>query len=165
VPPRVAAQRTALPIAPEERVIVEPEPAPPPLTATKIVREPGAERVIVKEKLIPQEGEPRIVLPEPPRGRRAPALPARNAAHSTPTLSPPQARRRGESPPPRRDAAAMRVTPPDSASPDEPAIRVTIGRVDVRAVVKAETPRAPREPQGPRLTLDDYLRMRDGGSR
>lgn len=47
-----------------------------------------------------------------------------------------------------------------------PTIRVTIGRVDVRAVAPApqERRRAPETPR-PALTLEDYLRRRGGGSR
>lgn len=47
-----------------------------------------------------------------------------------------------------------------------PTIRVTIGRVDVRAVAPSpqERRRAPESPR-PALTLEDYLRRRGGGSR
>lgn len=47
-----------------------------------------------------------------------------------------------------------------------PTIRVTIGRVDVRAVAPTpqERRRAPETPR-PALTLEDYLRRRGGGSR
>lgn len=47
-----------------------------------------------------------------------------------------------------------------------PTIRVTIGRVDVRAVASGpkETKRATAPPR-PALTLEDYLRRRGGGSR
>lgn len=59
---------------------------------------------------------------------------------------------------------------PDSISVREPeappSIRVTIGRVDVRAVMPlAPAPRAPSERKSPRLTLDEYLSQRTGGQR
>jgi hypothetical protein len=62
--------------------------------------------------------------------------------------------------------------PPASTASDArredaaPTIRVTIGRVDVRAVAPAppERRRAP-ESSRPALTLEDYLRRRGGGSR
>ena len=51
------------------------------------------------------------------------------------------------------------------SAPSEPTVRVTIGRVEVRAV----QPHAPPQPQstsnprGPRFTLDDYSKERNGG--
>ena len=55
-------------------------------------------------------------------------------------------------------------TPPRASEPAEPAvIRVTIGRIEVRATTPP-LPAAPRtRPQGPVLTLDDYLKQRNGG--
>jgi hypothetical protein len=62
-------------------------------------------------------------------------------------------------------SSAESLTPaPDAA----PTIRVTIGRIDVRAVfsdVQQQRPRpAPARPH-PALTLEDYLRQRKGGAR
>lgn len=60
------------------------------------------------------------------------------------------------------------VNPADDVGRQDaaPTIRVTIGRVDVRAVAAParEARRAP-EPPRPGLTLEDYLRRRGGGSR
>ena len=55
-------------------------------------------------------------------------------------------------------------TQPRASEPAEPAaIRVTIGRIEVRATTPP-LPAAPRtRPQGPALTLDDYLKQRNGG--
>jgi len=62
-----------------------------------------------------------------------------------------------------RLAARVPLAPEPAA---EPGIRVTIGRVDVRAVVAPQTQsRATRSEPAPRLSLDDYLRSRDGGRR
>jgi hypothetical protein len=50
-------------------------------------------------------------------------------------------------------------------APSAPTVRVTIGRVEVRAVhppAPSQT-RPPSAPRSPRLTLDDYLRERGGG--
>ena len=50
-------------------------------------------------------------------------------------------------------------------APSEPTIRVTIGRVEVRAV-QPPSPPEPRTsdgPRGPRFTLDDYREERSGG--
>jgi hypothetical protein len=45
-----------------------------------------------------------------------------------------------------------------------PAIQVTIGRVEVHAV-PAETSARPARPASPALSLEDYLRQRNGGRR
>ncbi|HEU4792604.1 MAG TPA: hypothetical protein VFS96_03005 [Nitrolancea sp.] len=45
----------------------------------------------------------------------------------------------------------------------EPAIQVTIGRIEVRAVIQPPTPRQRPTPPAPKVSLDDYLRARDGG--
>jgi hypothetical protein len=63
---------------------------------------------------------------------------------------------------PRRRAAAQRreVSRPD----DEQTVEVTIGRVELRApATPAQPPAVTPEPR--RLSLDDYLRERDGGRR
>ncbi len=54
---------------------------------------------------------------------------------------------------------------PRASEPAEPAvIRVTIGRIEVRAITPPLPAAAPRKrPQGPALTLDDYLKQRNGG--
>jgi len=62
-----------------------------------------------------------------------------------------------QSPPPRREPAAAPASPPP--------VQITIGRVEVRAVhAPAERARS-AAPAAPRLSLDDYLRRRSGGSR
>jgi hypothetical protein len=62
------------------------------------------------------------------------------------------------------------IVPPDETRPRasesaEPAvIRVTIGRIEVRATTPPLPAAAPRtRPPGPALTLDDYLKQRNGG--
>jgi hypothetical protein len=56
--------------------------------------------------------------------------------------------------------ATLRETPQQA-----PTIRVTIGRIDVRAVTApAEPARETVRPQ-PRLSLDDYLKQRNRGGR
>lgn len=54
----------------------------------------------------------------------------------------------------------------DSFSPKtSPTINITIGRVEVRAIQSAVTARKMVKPASPKLSLDDYLQKRDGGSR
>ncbi|QLE44371.1 hypothetical protein FD723_30735 [Nostoc sp. C052] len=47
--------------------------------------------------------------------------------------------------------------------PATPTIHVTIGRVDVRAMTPPSAPRSPAKPPQPQLSLDAYLRSRQGG--
>jgi hypothetical protein len=90
------------------------------------------------------------------------------AADVAPGPLPPTAPRR------REDAAAGRQAPEPGARPavvvelpargDAPGVRVTIGRVEVRAVTPPPARPAPARTR-PRLTLDEYVRLRDEGSR
>lgn len=66
-------------------------------------------------------------------------------------------------PQPSRSSVESEAQGPDAA----PTIRVTIGRVNVRAVVSSKPKEPKREPARPRpmLSLEDYLGRRNGGSR
>jgi hypothetical protein len=58
------------------------------------------------------------------------------------------------------------ATLPPHEAPNPPIIRVTIGRVDVRAEFPAPSPaRAPRRPATPTLSLQDYAKERSEGKR
>jgi hypothetical protein len=46
----------------------------------------------------------------------------------------------------------------------EPTIHVTIGRIEVRATQASSGPSRPVRPNGPKLSLDDYLRSRNRGA-
>jgi hypothetical protein len=54
---------------------------------------------------------------------------------------------------------------PDPQTPPVPSVHVTIGRVEVRAVMSplAAPPKRPVAPPGPKLSLEEYLRARNGG--
>src|ERR1039458_263580 len=54
---------------------------------------------------------------------------------------------------------------PNEPRPSAPAIHVTIGRVEVRAIQSAAPKPKPAKPAPPKLSLDDYLQKRDGGAR
>jgi hypothetical protein len=60
---------------------------------------------------------------------------------------------------PSRASAAERPAP--ALSEPEPVVHVSIGRIEVRASAPDKPLRA-REPAKPRLSLDDYLRRREG---
>ncbi len=58
-----------------------------------------------------------------------------------------------------------RVAAPESSAP---AIRVTIGRIEVQAITPPPMPPAQRTTSvrpGPELSLDDYLKQHNGGQR
>ena len=62
-------------------------------------------------------------------------------------------------------AAGKRAAAQLPESHDAPTIKVTIGRIEVRAVTPTPTPPAPVKAQRsqPTLSLDDYLKQRNGG--
>ena len=61
---------------------------------------------------------------------------------------------------------AERPVAPIATKPQAPIIRVTIGRVDVRAEFPAPAaPAATRRAEAPSLSLDDYLKLRNEGRR
>src|SRR5262249_19030530 len=57
--------------------------------------------------------------------------------------------------------SALRESLASGATPPEPTISVSIGRVEVRAS-QAPAPARARREAAPRLKLDDYLRRRSG---
>jgi hypothetical protein len=64
-------------------------------------------------------------------------------------------------------SASAPLVEPARMTPAAPVIRVSIGRVEVRAVMAQQAPSPPR-PQarsGPSLSLEDYLKEREGGER
>jgi hypothetical protein len=97
---------------------------------------------------------------------------------TTPTLIPPARARPVAETVPGTQAVPSQITPareagqPPSAGSlpgSEPTstIKVTIGRIEVRAVTPPARRAAPAKPtrSGPTLSLDDYLRQRQGGER
>jgi hypothetical protein len=137
-----------------ERVVAGTEPVPPVAVGTA----PEGPRPAVQE---PEPVEPsRGLRPEPtPRPtrtveRRPPARTVVRAAEPAP--SPPEPHESWLEPPPATlDRPLASLAPPPT---EPPVVRVTIGRVDVRAVLPP--PAAERTPpkRAPRLTLEEYLR-------
>ena len=66
-----------------------------------------------------------------------------------------------------RPAEMKAVSPPaqlPAATQESPTIRISIGRVEVRAIMPASpAPRTAAAPQPPRLSLDEYRKQRNGG--
>ena len=87
----------------------------------------------------------------PPRDHEAPGALARAEAPSDPWFAAPAS----PTPLPPRAAGAEPAEPP--------VVHVTIGRVDVRAVVPPPSTEPPRPRRRPRLTLEEYLREAGGG--
>jgi hypothetical protein len=54
---------------------------------------------------------------------------------------------------------------PEPMIEPRPAVKIHIGRIDVRAVHQAPAPRAKPVSPAPKMTLDDYLRQRNEGKR
>lgn len=66
----------------------------------------------------------------------------------------------------RQNLSSNETSSTDNQSPIvPPTIRVTIGRVEVRAVMPPAPQAKPRAMHAPKLSLDDYLRTRNGGKR
>jgi hypothetical protein len=57
------------------------------------------------------------------------------------------------------------VPAPHASANEPPAIHVTIGRVEVRAVMSPSTPPKVASRAAPKLSLEDYLKQRNGGAR
>ena len=65
----------------------------------------------------------------------------------------------------RRSAGPQSSLMKELTSPVPPAIKVTIGRIEVKAVHPPPKQNQPARPQPARLTLDEYLRAHNGGRR
>jgi hypothetical protein len=119
--------------------IAQPPPAPVP---------PVAPVRATATAPVPGQPSPRPDSPAP-----APAIQPRPPAPRVATQNPAR-------PPAPSQIARASIQRPGSP---EPTIHVTIGRIEVRAMPPAvPASRSPR-PNGPKLTLDSYLRARNGG--
>jgi hypothetical protein len=68
----------------------------------------------------------------------------------------------------RRDRAGMPAqgsAAPGMPEPAGPSVSISIGRVEIRAAQPGAPSSRAAKPAGPKLSLDDYLRGRSGGSR
>jgi hypothetical protein len=150
-----------------EGVTVEPPraaPAPASHTADAIPRQPEpakADEPAVDTTLV-IEGLPAPAAPAghaPARTGARPTAQRRRAAPAPPASQTPPA-----GPPEPGDAHAWPTMPASPmpvrvAEPAEPpVVHVTIGRVDVRAVLPATAPEQPKPRRRPRVTLEEYLR-------
>ena len=65
---------------------------------------------------------------------------------------------------PLKSATAPAISLLHPSPKEPPAIHVTIGRVEVRAIMPAAQVKPPPERSVPKMSLDDYLRSRNGGA-
>jgi phage tail sheath protein FI len=63
------------------------------------------------------------------------------------------------------DVVRLENLAPTSNPPAAPTIRVTIGRIEVRAVMPPAMPAKERTRTAPKLSLDEYLRSQNGGNK
>jgi hypothetical protein len=129
-----------------------------PQVAVERVAQPALESAVehtVLERIIRQAAPPdrftesdRRVVAKAATAQPDPAVPL-------PVVARPQVR---PYPEPELSSAA------EPAAKPEPTIQVTIGRIEVRATSAASPPRK-QMPTAPMLSLEDYLRQRNGGAR
>lgn len=152
--------------------------APPPVLAPRQARRPPSRAEEPPAPKTPAKPSRREPLRASVRRRRlsAPAPPVAAPAAKPESAAPAQSEVEERSPDPvaasppgsRRTDAQVAPTlllsarPPRGADPSEaaspPTVRVTIGRVDVRAVMPERQPEPKRQPRlAPRMSLDDYL--------
>jgi hypothetical protein len=130
--------QAALPQAPHSRIPPLPTEPVAPLTASPAVPpQPSQPRfaAVPSPAIAPQ---PQSQLPLAPR----PVPPAPVQLNIPPHLAPPAAHPAATSSP---------------AAPVAPTIQVSIGRIEVRAIVPAKPPRPPVQPYTPSVTLEQYL--------
>jgi hypothetical protein len=123
-------------------------PAPPPAPVPPVHAVEGPERLAPSPEPVPAPAtrvEPQVVnLPEEPPAGRGPQPGSPTVVPALPAPAPPAAPREEQQPP-------------------RPAINVTIGRVEVRAVFAPPPQPAPRPQPAPAMSLEEYLKQRDGG--
>ena len=146
-PHPLAPSPTRPPVPPGEGEINVSSPAPtlalkrvvaPPLPADGRADGRGGRGVRGHEAAPPESVEP-----QPPRLRPRSAL-----AEKLPTVEP--------------DRRAPLPPAPEESEPSETVVHVSIGRIDVRAAQPPAPAVRPARPAGPRLTLTDYLKRREG---
>ena len=137
------------------------EPAIQPITiesSPPTSPEATAQQSVVR--MVQQESDPEMLTPSSPIDGETYHLPPRVTAERN---------RESTREPAIQPISIEQIVPPAetrprASEPTEPAIiRVTIGRIEVRATTPPLPPAPRTRPGGPALTLDDYLKQRNGG--
>lgn len=154
-----------------DRTVIRPQPEESRSALPNLPRDPKPEllrpapdRAVVR----PQSEESRSALlhlpPDHERHRVAPIEPVMRLRRDEPEI----ARDGGDIIPAAEPPASAPSTQSNRApveQPPIPRVQVSIGRVEVRAVFAPPPVTPPARPQpGPSMSLDDYLKQRDGGS-
>lgn len=155
--PRAFVQQEAPARKAEPKIIRESEKSslPPEIVAP----DPESEKLLVPPKTVAADS---TVVVRRPQARDRPASLVKNGAVKKVSVVPPPARRLRSATP---VTTAWRNLEPDLLTPNEspserPIVRVTIGRIDVRATPPAVPSRKPSARSEPKLTLDAYLKSR-----
>ena len=122
------------------------------------------EKLLVPSKRVAADS---TVVVRRPQARDRPALLVKNGAVKKELVAPPTAKWLRSATP---VTTALRNVERESVRPNEwpeqrPIVRVTIGRIDVRATPPAAPPRKSSTRSEPKLTLDSYLKSRREGTR
>ena len=135
-------------------------------------REPAIQPITIESpptspEITAQQSTGRMVQQESDHEMLTPSSPGDGETYQPPRVT---AERNRESTrePPIQPIPIEQIVPhktrPRASEPAEPAvIRVTIGRIEVRATTPPLPPAPRAHPRGPSLTLDDYLKKRNGG--
>ena len=131
-------------------------PAVPPSRAQRAVR-PRSRVPAEPPSGATRDSSPGVRKPRDARTARQPNRDARDALRAV-GVAPRQADSNERTPAPRRSALASRRTPAEDRPAGKQVVKITIGRVDVRAVAAPLDGTAPARPAPPpRMTLVDYL--------
>ena len=134
-----------------------------PLPSAIVAPEPEPEKLLVPPKMVASDSP---VVVSRPQTRDRPALLLKNGAVNKESGAPPSAKRPRPATPltaTSRNLERELMTPNESEQP--PIVRITIGRIDVRATPPAVPSRKPSARSEPKLTLDAYLKSRREGTR
>jgi hypothetical protein len=163
------------------RKIVRQEIGPPRVEQTadkETIAAPEPEKLLVPQELPVSHPKASIVRRIGPDDVAVP--PKINGASPTESLSQASATQPGSTAPARARRVAGGVDPgrlsavpasrtaaiqPNDSHTEPPVVRVTIGRIEVRAETPASSPRKTSAPARPTLSLDTYLKERKEGRR
>jgi hypothetical protein len=179
IAPRLWPAQAALqPSSPPAAAHIEPPHTP---SASDTPPRDGADRSVWPAPAAPALVIERVVVSEPPHPADAPrpAPPSLVVAQPRVAPAPADIQPRPHAPltldqlpinPRSASMQSARRSIPPSAAPQpattaEPTIHVTIGRVEVRATPQPAPAAKPTSAAAPTMSLDEYLRARDGGRR